>query len=87
MRESVSAESAGGEAHAASAHASAENIAARRRNQRVHHGTSEPPTVALLRHVLNPAVIVLSLLFCVILYAQEPTPAYFALAALAFLIA
>jgi putative colanic acid biosysnthesis UDP-glucose lipid carrier transferase len=87
MRESVSAESAGVEAHAASAHASAENIAARRRNQRVHHGTSEPPAVALLRHVLNPAVIVLTLLFCVLLYAQEPTPAYFALAALAFLVA
>ncbi|MET0656912.1 MAG: undecaprenyl-phosphate glucose phosphotransferase [Steroidobacteraceae bacterium] len=59
----------------------------RRRNQRVHRGTSEPPTVALLKHVLNPAVIVLTLLFCVFLYSQELTPSYFALAALAFLIA
>ena len=55
-------------------------------HQRVHHGTSEPPSVALLRHVLNPSVIVLSLLFCVFLYGQPLTPAYFALAALAFLI-
>ncbi len=69
-------------------HASGDNVAAiRRRNQRVHRGTSEPPTVALLRHVLNPSVIVLTLMLCVFLFSQELTPAYFALAALAFLIA
>ncbi|MBL8272047.1 undecaprenyl-phosphate glucose phosphotransferase [Steroidobacter sp.] len=37
--------------------------------------------------MLNPAVIILSLLLCVEIYSQELTPSYFALAALAFLIA
>jgi putative colanic acid biosysnthesis UDP-glucose lipid carrier transferase len=59
----------------------------RRLNERVHHGSAEPPSVALLRHVLNPAVIVLTLLACVLLYAQPLEPHYLALAALAFLIA
>jgi putative colanic acid biosynthesis UDP-glucose lipid carrier transferase len=36
---------------------------------------------------LNPSVIVLTLMICVLLFSQEPTPSYFALAALAFLIA
>ena len=88
MRESTPPESAREDSRRASAHVSLDNVAAlRRRNQRVHRGTSEPPTVALLRHVLNPAVIVLTLMFCVFLYSQELTPSYFALAALAFLIA
>jgi putative colanic acid biosysnthesis UDP-glucose lipid carrier transferase len=59
----------------------------RRRNDRVHYGTSEPPPIALLRHVLNPSVIVLTLLMCVIAYGQPLQPHYLALAALAFLIA
>jgi putative colanic acid biosynthesis UDP-glucose lipid carrier transferase len=88
MRESVQADINRADARGAPAHASLDSgVAIRRRNQRVHLGTSERPTVALLRHVLNPSVIVLSLLFCVFLYSQEPTPPYFALAALAFLIA
>src|SRR5262245_27449474 len=58
----------------------------RRRIEKVHRGTSEPPSVALLRHVLNPSVIVLSLVLCVLMYAQELTGDYMALAALAFLI-
>ena len=52
----------------------------------MHHGTAEPPSIALLRHVLNPSVIVLTLLLCVLLYAQPMRPHYLALAALAFLI-
>lgn len=88
MQETIRAESNRAESRGAPAHASGDNgIAYRRRNQRVYRGTSDPPSVALLRHVLNPSVIVLSLLFCVFLYSQKPTPAYFALAALAFLIA
>lgn len=59
----------------------------RRRNDRVHYGTSEPPSIALLRHVLNPSVIVLTLLMSVIAYGQPLQPHYLALAALAFLIA
>ena len=58
----------------------------RRRIEKVHRGTSEPPSVALLRHILNPSVIVLSLVLCVLIYGQELTGDYIALAALAFLI-
>jgi putative colanic acid biosysnthesis UDP-glucose lipid carrier transferase len=88
MRESLQAEINRAETRGSPAHGSGDGSAAiRRRNQRVHRGSSEPPTVALLRHVLNPSVIVLTLLFSVILYSQKPTPSYFALAALAFLIA
>lgn len=88
MRESLQAEINRADTRGAPAHSSGDSgVAFRRRNQRVHRGSSEPPTVALLRHILNPSVIVLTLLFCVFLYAQEPTPAYFALAALAFLMA
>jgi putative colanic acid biosynthesis UDP-glucose lipid carrier transferase len=88
MRESLQAEHSRADSRGSAAHAPGDNSAAiRRRNQRVHHGSSEPPTVALLRHVLNPSVIVLTLGFCVFLFSQELTPAYFALAALAFLIA
>jgi putative colanic acid biosynthesis UDP-glucose lipid carrier transferase len=58
----------------------------RRRNEKVHHGTAEPPGIALLRHVLNPAVIVLTLFACALAYGQPLTPHYLALAALTFLI-
>ncbi|HWK48514.1 MAG TPA: hypothetical protein VNR40_01445, partial [Steroidobacter sp.] len=88
MREAIQAENSRADSRGSAAHASVDNFAAiRRRNQRVHRGTSEPPTVALLRHVLNPSVIVLTLMFCAFLFAQQLTPSYFALAALAFLIA
>jgi putative colanic acid biosynthesis UDP-glucose lipid carrier transferase len=65
---------------------SEENGPLRRHHEKVLHGTSEPPSVALLRHVLNPSVIVLSLVLCVFIYGQELTAHYIALAALAFLI-
>lgn len=88
MRQTLQAESNRAEPRGAPAHASGDiGVALRRRNQRVSRGTSEPPSVALLRHVLNPSVIVVTLFLCVFLYSQELTPAYFALAALAFLIA
>jgi len=87
MRESLRAEINRADSRATPAHGSGDIGATfRRRNQRVYRGSSEPPTVALLRHILNPSVIVLSLFLCVLIYSQEPTPAYFALAALAFLI-
>ena len=43
--------------------------------------------MALLRHVFNPSVIVLTLLWCAVLYGQPITVAYLALATLAFLVA
>lgn len=87
MREAPQADNTRADSRGSAAHAFDYVAASRRRSQRVHRGTSEPPTVALLRHVLNPSVIVLTLMFCAFLFAQELTPAYFALAALAFLIA
>lgn len=54
---------------------------------KIHRGTSEPPSVALLRHVLNPSVIVLSLLLSLLAFGQALTPSYMALAVLAFLVA
>lgn len=59
----------------------------RRRNDKVSLGTPERPSVALLRHVLNPAVIVVTLLGCLVAYGQPIQPHYLALAGLAFLIA
>jgi Undecaprenyl-phosphate glucose phosphotransferase len=53
---------------------------------KIRYGTAEPPAVALLRHVLNPAVIVLTLLLCTLAHAQPLRPQYWALAALAFLL-
>ncbi|HEY0685058.1 MAG TPA: undecaprenyl-phosphate glucose phosphotransferase [Steroidobacter sp.] len=87
MRESLQADSTRADPRGAPAHGVDSGVAFRRRNLRVHQGSSEPPTVALLRHVLNPSVIVLSLLMCAFLFSQKLTPPYFALAALAFLIA
>ncbi|HEX2493364.1 MAG TPA: undecaprenyl-phosphate glucose phosphotransferase [Steroidobacter sp.] len=60
---------------------------ATRRYERVQLGTTERPSVALFRHILNPSVIVLCLFALLLLYGQRLTPAYVALAALAFLIA
>ena len=84
MREAPQAENTRADSRGSAAHAFDNVAASRRRSQRVHRGTSEPPTVALLRHVLNPSVIVLTLMFCAFLFAQELTPSYFALAAVAF---
>ena len=58
-----------------------------RRIDRVHRGTSEPPSVALLRHILNPTVIVADPAADVCLaYGSPLSQHYLALAALAFLI-
>jgi len=56
------------------------------RIDRIQRGTSEPPSVALLRHILNPTVIVATLLLTVIAYGAPLSQQYLALAALAFLI-
>jgi putative colanic acid biosynthesis UDP-glucose lipid carrier transferase len=57
-----------------------------RRIDRIQRGTAEPPSVALLRHILNPTVIVVTLLLTVLAYGLPLTQPYLALAALAFLI-
>jgi putative colanic acid biosysnthesis UDP-glucose lipid carrier transferase len=56
-------------------------------NTRVQRGTAEPPSLTLLKHTFNPAVIVLTLLWCALLYGQPITTSYFALAVLTFLVA
>jgi putative colanic acid biosysnthesis UDP-glucose lipid carrier transferase len=58
----------------------------RRRIDKIQRGTAEPPSVALFRHILNPTVIVATLLVCVLGYGQPLSQHYLALAALAFLI-
>jgi len=57
-----------------------------RRIDRIQRGTSEPPSVALLRHILNPTIIVGTLLLTVLAYGLPLSQHYLALAALAFLI-
>jgi putative colanic acid biosynthesis UDP-glucose lipid carrier transferase len=57
-----------------------------RRIDRIQRGTAEPPSVALLRHILNPTVIVGTLLLTVVAYGAPLSQHYLALAALAFLI-
>ena len=57
-----------------------------RRIDRIQRGTAEPPSVALLRHILNPTVIVTTLLLTVLAYGSPLSQHYLALAALAFLI-
>ena len=52
----------------------------------MRRGTAEPPSLALLKHAFNPAVIVLTLLWCALLYGQPLTTPYWALAALTFLV-
>ncbi len=83
MPESIEAKDFRAPLHAS---ASSARARARRGHDQVHYGTAEPPSVALLRHVLNPSVIVLTLLVCVVAYSQPLTPHYLALAALTFLI-
>jgi putative colanic acid biosynthesis UDP-glucose lipid carrier transferase len=53
---------------------------------RVQRGTAEPPSITLLKHTFNPAVIVLSLFLCALIYGQSIGGPYLALAALAFLV-
>ncbi len=61
--------------------------ALRRFQERVQLGTTERPAVAFLRHILNPSIIVLTLFGSLVAYGAPFSPDYFALAALAFLIA
>lgn len=53
---------------------------------KVRLATAEPPSVALLRQLLNPTVTVASLFVCAILVGQPITGQYLALAALAFIV-
>jgi putative colanic acid biosysnthesis UDP-glucose lipid carrier transferase len=53
---------------------------------RVRRGTAEPPSLTLLKHTFNPAVIVLTLLWCALLHGQPITTAYLALALLTFIV-
>jgi putative colanic acid biosynthesis UDP-glucose lipid carrier transferase len=57
-----------------------------RRIDRIQRGTAEPPAVTLLRHILNPTVIVATLLLAALAYGEPLSQHYLALAALAFLI-
>src|SRR6185436_17338277 len=54
--------------------------------QRVVMGNAEPPIVALIKHMLNPTVVVATLLLCTLAYGQRISPPYIALALLAFII-
>ncbi|HEX7114204.1 MAG TPA: undecaprenyl-phosphate glucose phosphotransferase [Steroidobacter sp.] len=58
----------------------------RSRADKVHLGTAERPSIALIRHVLNPSVIVLTLFATLLVYGVPLRPYYLALAGLAFLI-
>src|SRR4030095_1513427 len=80
MRESMQVKSVRAPAYAGSVARQA------RRIDRIQRGTSEPPSVALLRHVLNPTVIVATLLLSALAYGVPLSQPYLALAALAFLI-
>ena len=53
---------------------------------RVQRGTAEPPSLTLLKQTFNPAVIVLTLLWCALLYGQPITVPYLALALLTFIV-
>ena len=52
----------------------------------VHLGTVAPPALALLREWLSPFAVALSLVACVLLCHQTPSPKYAALGLLAFLL-
>jgi putative colanic acid biosynthesis UDP-glucose lipid carrier transferase len=67
--------------------AATQRRALRRFHERVQLGTTERPSVALLRHILNPSIIVLTLFGSLVAHGAPFSPPYFALAALAFLIA
>jgi putative colanic acid biosynthesis UDP-glucose lipid carrier transferase len=53
---------------------------------KVRLATAEPPSIALLRQLLNPTVTVCTLFLCAILVGQPITGHYLALAALAFIV-
>jgi putative colanic acid biosynthesis UDP-glucose lipid carrier transferase len=53
---------------------------------RVRRGTADPPSVTLLKHTFNPAVIVLTMFVCALCYGQPLNPPYWALAALTFIV-
>jgi len=53
---------------------------------RVQRGTAEPPSVTLLKHTFNPAVIVATMFACALIYGQPINPPYWALAALTFIV-
>jgi putative colanic acid biosynthesis UDP-glucose lipid carrier transferase len=80
MRESMQMKSIRATAYASSVSGQA------RRIDRIQRGTSERPSVALLRHILNPTVIVGTLLLTALAYGLPLSQHYWALAALAFLI-
>ena len=80
MRESMQTKSIRAPAYASSVARPASRI------DRIQRGTSEPPSVALLRHILNPTVIVATLLLTALVYGLPLSQPYLALAALAFLI-
>lgn len=54
--------------------------------QKVHVGNVDPPMLALLRYLLNPSIVVISLLSCVLAYGDTISPTYTTLAILAFFI-
>ncbi len=64
-----------------------QRTALKRRHEKIRWGEADTPSVALLRHAFNPAIIVLSLFVSLLIFGQRITPAYLALAALAFLVA
>jgi putative colanic acid biosynthesis UDP-glucose lipid carrier transferase len=80
MRESMQTKSIRAPAYASSVGRQVSRI------DRIQRGTSEPPSVALLRHILNPTVIVVTLLLTALVYGLPLSQPYLALAALAFLI-
>lgn len=82
MRETIGADTARAINLAPVAHAP---LAARPQHA-VQRSLAEPPAIALLRKLLNPTVIVLALLACVLAYGERLDSQYLALAALAFLI-
>jgi putative colanic acid biosysnthesis UDP-glucose lipid carrier transferase len=57
-----------------------------RMHPKVRLATAEPPSIALLRQLLNPTVTVASLFLCVLAVGQPLTGQYLALAALAFIV-
>ncbi len=61
-------------------------VAQRSAHTRVQRGTAEPPALTLLKHTFNPSVIVLTLLWCALLYGQPITAPYLALAVLTFIV-
>jgi putative colanic acid biosynthesis UDP-glucose lipid carrier transferase len=85
MRESIQAKGIRASGYAAPD--AAPRALLRRRHEKVRWGAAEPPSAALLRHFLNPSIIVLTLFASLLIYGQPISAPYLALGALAFLIA